>query len=160
MLTGLASPDVYDKAIDRGLTPDPIQTISEWADENMVLPGWVAEPGPWRTDRTPYLRKIMDCLSPSSPVRRVVFMKCAQIGGTEVLKNWVGFTIARSPASMLLVEPTVAMAKKLSKQKLKSMLDDVGALRGKVRDARERDAGNTILEKEFEGGLLVFDRSE
>jgi hypothetical protein len=40
-----------------------------------------AEPGRWRTSRTPYLKAIMDCLSPTSPVERVVFMKAAQLGG-------------------------------------------------------------------------------
>ena len=38
-----------------------------------------AEPGHWRTQRTPYLREPMDCLSASSPIERVVMMFGAQL---------------------------------------------------------------------------------
>src|SRR5262245_23801106 len=107
------------EAFYAGLTPDPLQTIAEWADDNMLLPRWSAEPGQWRTSRTPYLKEIMECLSPLSPVKRVIFMKCAQIGGTSCGQNWIGFMIHRAPAAMLIVEPTVDVAKKLSKQKIK-----------------------------------------
>jgi phage terminase large subunit GpA-like protein len=44
----------------------------------------IVEPGRWRTERTPYLKEIMDCLSPSSPYQRVVFMKGAQVGLRKV----------------------------------------------------------------------------
>ena len=39
-------------------------TVSQWADAQRILSGKASsEPGPWRTDRTPYLRQIMDDLS-------------------------------------------------------------------------------------------------
>ncbi|HQT39612.1 MAG TPA: phage terminase large subunit family protein, partial [Acidocella sp.] len=69
-----------------------------------------AEAGPWRTERTPYLREIMDCLSPSSPVGRVVFMKGAQVGGSECGNNWLGFVIHHAPGPTMLVQPTVDTA--------------------------------------------------
>ena len=51
-----------------GLTPDPLLTVSEWADKHRFLsPRASAEPGRYRTDRTPYMRAIMDALSPSHP---------------------------------------------------------------------------------------------
>jgi len=50
-----------------------------------------SEPGRWHTERTPYLKEIMDCLSPSSPVQRVALMKGAQIGGTECGNCWIGY---------------------------------------------------------------------
>lgn len=136
--------------------PDPIETIADWSDAHMVLPSWSAEPGRWRTSRTPYLKEIMECLSPLHPARRVVFMKCAQIGGTSCGANWIGYTIHRAPRAMLIVEPTVDVAKKLSKQKIQPMLDSVPALKGKVKEARSRDAGNTILAKEYLGGMMVL----
>ncbi|NBW63965.1 MAG: hypothetical protein EBR33_12820, partial [Synechococcaceae bacterium WB4_1_0192] len=41
-------------------------TVSQWADAHRMLSRkGSSEPGPWRTDRTPYLREPMDCLSPS-----------------------------------------------------------------------------------------------
>src|SRR5919109_3033145 len=82
--------EIYAAAAAAGARPDPLLTISQWADKYRTLSQRAsAEPGQWRTDRTPYLREIMDCLSPSSPVERTVFMKGAQIGGTECGNNWV-----------------------------------------------------------------------
>lgn len=70
-----------EQAWRAGLKPDPFVTVSEWADQYRFLSAAsAAEPGRWRTDRTPYLREIMDQLSPQSPTQRVVFMKGAQVG--------------------------------------------------------------------------------
>lgn len=38
-------------------------------------------------------------------------MKGAQIGGTEAGNNWVGYIIDQAPGPMLVVQPTVEMAK-------------------------------------------------
>ncbi len=63
----------YDGALDierawrEGLMPDPLLTVSEWSDRHRMLSSKAsAEPGRWRTSRTPYLKAIMDCLSPMS----------------------------------------------------------------------------------------------
>src|ERR671918_1366105 len=64
--------DAIERAWREGLKPDPLLTVSEWADRYRVLSQRASsEPGRWRTERTPYLREIMDCLSPSSSVQRV-----------------------------------------------------------------------------------------
>ena len=58
----------YTQGLLDGLRPDTRMTVSEWADEHRILPMKSAkEAGRWRTARTPYLKAIMDCLSPSSP---------------------------------------------------------------------------------------------
>src|ERR1022692_5095024 len=80
----LIADDLYAASAAAGARPDPLLTISAWADTYRTLSQRAsAEPGPWRTERTPYLGEIMDCLSPSSAVERVVFMAGAQIGKTE-----------------------------------------------------------------------------
>ena len=138
----------------RALRPDQVLTVSEWADTHRRLSGKAAsEPGPWRTDRTPYLREIMDCLSSSSPVQRIVFMKGAQIGGTECGNNWIGYVIHHTPGPMLAILPTVEMAKRNSKQRLDPLIEESDVIRSRVRPARSRDSGNTILQKEFQGGM-------
>jgi phage terminase large subunit GpA-like protein len=144
-------------AFARGFTPDPDLTITEWADEHRFLSSVSsAEPGKWKTDRTPYLREIMDALSPSSPYEKVVFMKGAQIGGTECGNNWMGFNICHSPAPMLIVNPTVEAAKRTSKMRIDPAIENCPALCERVKSARSRDSGNTILMKEFPGGVLVL----
>jgi phage terminase large subunit GpA-like protein len=148
---------IYGAAAAAGARPDPLLTISEWADQYRVLSTRAsAEPGPWRTDRTPYLREIMDCLSPSSPVERVVFMKGAQVGATECGNNWIGYVIHQAPGPMMAVQPTVEMAKRNSKQRIDPLIEESEVLRKLVRDPRSRDSGNTVLAKEFTGGVLVM----
>jgi len=146
--------------IRTGLTaairPDPELTISRWADQFRVLsPVSAGEPGRWRTSRTPFLREIMDCLSPSSPFSRAVFMKPAQIGGSEVLLNMLGYIVHYAPGPVMLVEPTVELAKRFSRQRIAPLIENTSVLAERVSDPRERDSGNTILAKEFPGGVLV-----
>jgi phage terminase large subunit GpA-like protein len=115
-----------------------------------------AEPGRWRTSRTPYLKAIMDCLSPTSPVERVVFMKAAQLGATEMGSNWIGYVIHHAPGPMMAVWPTVEMARRNSKQRIDPLIEESGVLAELIAPARSRDSGNTILAKEFRGGVLVM----
>ena len=140
-----------------GLTPDPDLTVSQWADRHRMLSGRAsAEPGRYRTGRTPYMREIMDRLSPGDPTQRVVFMKAAQVGATEAGNNWIGFAIHQAPGPMLAVQPTVELAKRNSRQRIDPLIDESPELRDRVKPARSRDAGNTMLSKEFAGGILIM----
>ena len=153
----------YEGALDierawrEGLVPDPLLSVSEWSDRHRMLSSKASsEPGRWRTSRTPYLKAIMDCLSPTSPVERVVFMKAAQLGATEMGSNWIGYVIHHAPGPMMAVWPTVEMAKRNSKQRIDPLIDESSILRELIAPARSRDSGNTILAKEFRGGVLVM----
>ena len=149
--------DVIERAWREGLTPDPLLTVSEWADRHRVLSSKASsEPGRWLTSRTPYLKAIMDCLSPTSPVERVVFMKGAQVGATETGSNWIGYVIHHAPGPMMAVWPTVEMAKRNSKQRIDPLIEESPVLCELIAPARSRDSGNTILAKEFRGGVLVM----
>lgn len=137
--------------------PEPLLTVSEWSDRHRRLSSRAsAEPGPWRTSRVPYLREIMDALSPSSPLERVVVMKGSQVGLTEAGLNWVGYVIAHAPGPMMMVLPTTEVGKRVSKQRVATMIEETPALRELVRDPRSRDSGNTTAMKEFPGGVLVI----
>jgi len=98
----------------------------------------------------------MDCLSSESPVQRVVMMFAAQTGKTEAGSNWLGYVIDHAPGPMLCVQPTVDMAKRLSKQRLESMITDTPCLSEKIAPARARDSGNTMFSKEFSGGIMLL----
>lgn len=122
----------------------------------MLSPKASAEAGPWRTDRTPYLREIMDCLSPHHPAQRVVFMKGSQVGATECGNNWLGYIVDCAPGPALMVYPTVDDARKISKQRIAPMIEATPRLRDRVAEPRARDSGNTTFAKEFPGGLLML----
>ena len=140
-----------------GLRPEEPLTVSEWSDRYRKLSSKAsAEPGPWRTSRTPYLREPMDCLSSNNPIQRVVMMFAAQTGKTEAGSNWLGYVIDHAPGPMLCVQPTVEMAKRLSKQRLESMITDTPCLAAKIAPARARDSGNTMFSKEFPSGIMLL----
>jgi phage terminase large subunit GpA-like protein len=161
--SGSNSGEAYDGEADiirawaRGLAPDPALTVSEWADRYRILSSRASsEAGRYRTDRTPYMRAIMDALSPSHPARRVVFMKAAQVGATEAGNNWIGYCIHQAPGPFLAVQPTTDLAKRLSQQRIDPLVDECPELRALIMPARARDSGNTVLAKRFAGGQLIL----
>lgn len=145
-----------DSVWRRGIAPEPLLTVSEWADEHRMLPALSAEPGRWRTNRTPFLAEIMDCLSTTSPVERVVFQKGAQLGGTEAGLNWVGYVIHHAPGMMLMVQPSIEMVRRNTATRIDPLIETSPVLRERVSLARSKDSGNSTSRKKFPGGMLVM----
>jgi len=138
------------------LRPPPTLTVSEWADrERRLSPEASAEPGRWDTSRAEYQRAIMDAVADPS-VHTVVIMSSAQVGKTEVILNVLGFHIDQDPAPILMLQPTLDMAQAFSKDRLAPMVRDTPALHGKIKEARSRDSGNTLLHKAFPGGHVTM----
>ena len=75
---------------------------------------------------------------------------------TESGNNWLGYIMHHVPAPALAVQPTVELAKRFSRQRIDPLLEETPALRERVAPARARDSGNTMLSKEFPGGILVL----
>lgn len=83
-------------------------------------------------------------------------MKAAQVGATECGNNWAGYVIDNSPAPMMMVLPSLELAKRNSRQRIDPLIEESPRLRRKVAPSRARDSGNTMLSKEFPGGVLVL----
>ena len=148
---------IFFGAIAAGFKPDERLTVSEWADKHRYLsPKASAEPGPWRTSRVPYSKAIMDALSAHHPAQKVIFMKAAQIAGTEIGNNWIGYVIDQAPGPMIAVLPNERMAERNSKTRIGPLIDESERLRKKVRTKASKDSGDTILTKEFPGGFLAL----
>lgn len=144
------------KKILKAVAPPPRLKISEWADKNRRLSSETsAEPGPWRTDRAPYQREIMDSLN-DSKIEKVVVMSSSQVGKSEMINNIIGYYIDIDPGPMLLIQPTLEMAQDYSKRRISTMIRDTECLRNKVSDSKSRDLNNTILMKVFPGGFLAI----
>lgn len=149
------------KILDQGVIPawriDFNLSVSEWADKYRILSkSTSSEPGHWKTSRTPYLKEIMDCLSPSHSCKKVVFIKGAQIGGTEAGLNWLGYIIHYMPGPCLYVNPNIELSKRNSKIRLAPMIEATKVLNKCITPVKSRDSGNTILMKEFKGGVLIM----
>jgi len=148
--------EVYGEGAAVGLKPEPEMTVTRWADERRILPRGSAEAGPWRTDRTPYLREIMDGLSPSDPVQKIKVQKGTQLGFTEAGNNWFGFIIELCPDTTMMALPTDQDAKDHAKQKINPMIEEMPALRGLVRESKTKGSDTTTTFKDFTGGWLLI----
>lgn len=135
-----------------GLRPAERTTIDIWADKYVNLTTESSkEAGPWRTDRTPYLREILVKLSPTDPARKIVFVKGAQIGATVSGIIAMLAYVVIDPCPMIYVMPTIAIAEGFSKDKLQPMIDGCDLVRQRIKDRRTRDSGNTVLGKRGAG---------
>lgn len=139
------------------LAPPPILSVTQWAEQHRILSGKdSAEPGPYRVMRTPYAAEPMDCLSAHSHVEEVVLMWGAQTSKTTVGSNWIGYLADMNPGPVMIVQPTIDMAKRYSRQRLMPMIEESPVLRRKVSENRSRDEANTTLLKEFPGGFIAI----
>lgn len=126
-------------------------TVSEWADRYRIMDSKTsAFPGRWRTDRTPYLREVMDQYN-NPEVEDIVFCCASQVGKTETLLNIMGFIIDQDPNPALIVYPTLALAEFASENRLQPMIELAPSLKEKY-DARASDR----LELQFTGMYLVL----
>lgn len=144
---------VVREAFRRGLMPPEPVTVSEWADKHRVMSALgSSEPGRYRTDRTPYMREIMDSLSVLSPVKRVVFMKPSRIGGSEAGNNWLGYVIDNAPGPFMLVCPREQSAKSYVDQKINPLIEATPKVREHQRVGRGPDSR---FSKVFDGCVFT-----
>lgn len=138
------------------LKPPPDLKLSEWADKfRRLAAGTTAEPGRWKTAKAPYQKEIMDAITDIS-IKKVVIMSAAQVGKTDAMVlNPIGYYIHYDPSPIMVIQPTIDMAEKFSKEKLSPMLRETPVLAERVHD-KSRSSGNTILQKIFPGGFVTI----
>jgi phage terminase large subunit GpA-like protein len=137
----------------RLIHPPPKLTVSQWAEQKRYLSRDGGASQRWRNETAPYLVEIMDAASDPS-IESIVYEKPTQVGGTEVINNIIGYYIDQEPCRILYAQQTLETAEDYSKELLQPMFRDTPCLRGRVHEARSRDANSTILRKRFPGGSL------
>lgn len=142
--------------IFEGLKPPPPITITEWADEYRRLsPEAAADPGRWKTSKAPYQKEIMNAIGDIN-TEKVVVMSAAQIGKSDAcILNPLGYYIHYDPSPTMILQPTIQMAESFSKDRVAPMIRDTPVLQEKIND-KERNSGNTILQKIFPGGHVTM----
>lgn len=151
----------YASVYAQSLCPPPVMSMDTWADNHRRLPAKASpEPGKWRTDRVPFMREIMQALSSDSSIEDVALMKGTQISGTELGLNLIFYTVDHDPTSIMAMLPTLKLAQRFSNIRLQPAIDIMPSLVEKFADKRSRDSGNTMLEKNFDGGVLILVGSE
>lgn len=147
---------VLFRALEAGTRPVEDLTISEWADRYRVVAAESGSPwpGPFRTERVPYLREPQDCLHPDHPARRVTARWAAQLGKSTAIENWFGYIVDQAPGSMMIVLPTLEEATKFNRVKLQPTIEASPRIAHKVMPVNSRDeAGSTTSFKRYAGGF-------
>jgi phage terminase large subunit GpA-like protein len=149
--------DFLARLWDERFVPRPLRWADEWAEQERRLSSEESDDhGPYRIARTPYARFILRLLSPRSLTRVVSFMAPAQVTKTECGINAIGHRIDDHPCRIMLLMPTIDMAKDYVRDRFEPMVEGCPSLRARVPRVRSRDAQNTKLHKKFPGGSIRF----
>lgn len=159
LASSLKSLAALKDAIRRGLAlfkpPDPL-SLSEWSDRFGYLPRETsALPGKFQTATAEYQRGIMDAIT-DPLIETVVLCMGAQTGKTQIQLNTLGYYSHHDPSPMMFVMPTLEEAEQFSKNRVAKTIRDTSVLREIYPDPKSRDSGNTLLNKEFIGGVLTI----
>lgn len=129
------------------LTPPPLRTADEWADASRKLPLGSAEPGSWRTSRTPYMREIYRACS-DYRYSYVVGVMGSQMGKSEWLLNVIGHRLTDGPyMPVLVVQPTEKAARSFSNDRFQKMVSSTPTLRDRLHPGH----ADKVTEKFFAG---------
>lgn len=141
----------------RSITPLEKLDLAEWSDKYRRLPSDTSsEPGRWRTDRFPFLRRIMQCLSPGSRAKEVVAIKGAQLGFTEICINWMLYTADMNPGPFMYVQKTVEAADDFASQKLEPSIAATEKVYTTLGAGKPKSLSNETTNKGFPGGFIVM----
>lgn len=133
---------------------------SQWAEERRILPAeYSPRPGRVTYDNSPYLREIVDCFSPLSPVREVAVMKPAQIGYTQmVIETAIGYIIDVFPRPILYVSADKELTEANMQTRIDAMIASANIV-DKIMPTTVkkvgRRTGDTMSRKEFRGGFIA-----
>ncbi len=132
-------------------------TVTEWADTYRFLPrNASAEPGPWRTSRTPYLRKIQDVSSIGDPSWKIVIKGANQLGKSEAVNNLVCYRIDQFPCPILWVVPRDKDVIKYVRSRLDPIFSATPRISSIIgTDESGGDAADNAVLKRFPGGQIM-----
>lgn len=135
--------------------PPPELTVSQFADQEIVIASGPMAGTRWQTDFAPYQRGILDAIHEGAQF--IIVQGSSQWGKTACAVNIVAYHIAHDPCEILVVEPTVdPMAKDFAKNRLDPTIKASPRLNAVVDKRRQKDASNTTLLKTFRGGMLAL----
>lgn len=112
-----------------------------------------AKPGRYHVSATPFQKEPQESFV-DPEVQTTVLYWAKRLGKTEMINNLHGSTIEQNPRNILVAYPTLDGGKKWSKQFFTPMVRSTKSLNNLIKPARQKDANNTILSKEYPGGTI------
>lgn len=137
----------------RAIAPPEDIEAAEWANANIrLLPQSSREPGPYRWQRTPYSRSILN-LYQRPELRHLVLKWGTQLGKTQDLYLLLGYIVDQDPYPTMLAYPTDDTGKEISRVRVQPMVDASETLRSlKPNDPKKYQ----LTEMHFPGMVLYI----
>lgn len=131
------------------------RTANEWADVKRILPKGSAEPGPFSSDRTPYMIEPVRAFS-NPQFNKVVWIMASQMGKSTGVFNIIGHRLDDDPAPVLYVGPTQNNIRTVVEPKINEMLRSVPDLflkmaKGKKNTKTKKIIGGVVLRMAWAG---------
>jgi phage terminase large subunit GpA-like protein len=137
------------------MTPTPNIDMDVWAQQRFHLPKQSYIPGLINLSLTPYNPQIMRDLSPSSPIRKVVYICGTQVAKSTIILIAFAYRVdCKIYGDMLYYFPDDGMAAKWSKTKLEDVIKANDFLRNEF-ESRKRSDDNVTLKKTLIGALII-----
>lgn len=144
------------EAFGSAFRPTPRIGISEWTENNLSIAVGNSEPGPIRLDRTPYIRQVLEDMSPWSAVQDVVLEFGTQLGKTQSELDIMGYYIAAVPTQMIFAFSSDDLVKTFVKSKFDPMIQANPNLASLVGGVSGDKRSSNLTFKTFPGGFIVF----
>jgi phage terminase large subunit GpA-like protein len=141
---------IFDDGL-RAAIPDGGLSISKWAETYRYVER-TARPGRWSNDTVPFLTEIMDTVT-QPDVREVIFMKSAQVGGSELAVNIIGYYIHIDPTYIIYIGEQEDKSKAWTQESFDSTVRNTPVLKALVSDD---PSDNNQRIKRFPGGQLTI----
>jgi phage terminase large subunit GpA-like protein len=170
----LASPRDLVREVREIIRPPPPRAPDEWADACRVLPPTAAEPGPFRTARTPYTIEPQRAMTEPT-VEGVVVILPSQAGKTDATLSIIGHRADDDPTPILYVGPTRDFVENEFSPRAVTLLQSTPALWAKVAHGKKQKktrllisgtelrmawAGSPKQLVGFSCGLAIFDERD
>ncbi len=140
---------------DFQFTTDP--PVVDWAESNLVLPAAMApaSPGPFSTERRPYMREILACGHPQSGVRSLTVTGGSQTGKTTCCILILAYRIPHAPGPTLILGNSEDWLRvEISDKRLAALIEANHCL----RIHKPFDTHNfRKLAMQMSGGFIVFE---
>jgi len=148
--------DFLKRQIDKFPTELPTQTIVEHANANRIMPPGSPIPGPLDLNVTPYLKEILENMSPFSPIQITSVMKAAQLGFTMALECILCYYMGYCPADQLFTSASDKSIDKWAGKRLEPAINSYGYrdLIKTVETSSNRRSGDKVFSKQYYGMQL------
>lgn len=132
------------------------KSIAEWMeDPGISLPSNVSEPGRMNINRTPYMRDILEKMSPSDPTKEVVLVFGSQMGKTTIENALMIYYMEEEPSPIAFAFSDDGNLKNYIKNKFDPMLAANPRIKSLLRSDGSASA-DSMTSKLFPGGFIKF----